>query len=98
MTEYAVYEIPSKMRATFVIQLVFNEVGHPPGLFNKHWRAMGEDFLYRLSSEEHPLSDEHLMILVLLDIIMRCEATNTNLKALNLPMPNEEDIREVEVI
>jgi hypothetical protein len=57
---------------------------------------MGEYFLHRLSSEEHPLSDEHLMILVLVDINMRLEARNTHLKAFNLPMRNEEEMREVD--
>jgi hypothetical protein len=57
MNDSAAYTMPSKMRATFVILLVFNEVGHPAGIFDKHWRAMGEDFVHRLSSEEHLLSD-----------------------------------------
>jgi ATP-dependent DNA helicase PIF1 len=98
MTESAAYDMPSHVRATFVMLLVFKEVGHPAGLFDKHWTAMGEDFVHRLSSEDHPLSDAHLMILVLVDINMRLEARNTNLKALNLPMPEEEEIREVEEI
>jgi hypothetical protein len=51
---------------------------------------MGEYFVHRLSSEEYPLSDEHLMILVLMDIHIRLEARNKNLKALNPPKPNEE--------
>jgi hypothetical protein len=38
------------------------------------------------------------MILVLVNINMRLEARNKNLKALNLPMPNEVEIREVEEI
>jgi hypothetical protein len=84
------YEMPSQMRATFVILLVLNEVGHPAGLFDNHWSAMGEDFVHRLTSEEHPLSDAHLMILVLVDIHMRLEARNKNFKALNLPMQKEE--------
>jgi ATP-dependent DNA helicase PIF1 len=95
MTESAAYDMPSYLRATFVMLLVFKEVGRPAGLFDKHWRAMGEDFVHRLSSEDHTLSDAHLMILVLVDINMRSEARNTNLKALNLPMPKEEEIREV---
>jgi hypothetical protein len=98
MTEYAAYNMSNHLRATFVVLLVFNEVGHPAGLFDKHWRAMGKDFVHRLSSEDHPLSDAHLMILVLVDINMRLEVRNTNIKALNLPMPNEEEIREVEEI
>jgi hypothetical protein len=65
MTESRVYDIYSKTRATFVILLVCNEVGHPSGLFNKHLRAMGVDFVHVLNSEEHPISDGHLMILVL---------------------------------
>jgi hypothetical protein len=32
------YCMPSQMRATFVILLVFNEVGHPAGIFEKYWR------------------------------------------------------------
>jgi hypothetical protein len=47
MTESAVHYKPSQMRATFVIILVFNEVGHPVGLFDKI--AMGEDCVYMLS-------------------------------------------------
>jgi hypothetical protein len=63
MTESAAYYMPSQMRSTFVILLIFNEVVHPVVLlFNKHWRAIGEDFVHRLSSEEHPLSDENLMV------------------------------------
>ena len=54
MTDSAAYDMPSQMRATFVILLVFNEVGEPDLLFDKHWRAMGEDFVHRLSSDEHP--------------------------------------------
>jgi hypothetical protein len=38
------------------------------------------------------------MILVLVDINMNLEVRSTNLKALNLPMPKEEDIKEVEKI
>jgi hypothetical protein len=38
------------------------------------------------------------MILVLVDINMKLEARNTHLKALNLPMPKEEVIKEVEEI
>jgi hypothetical protein len=95
MTESAAYVMPSQIRATFAILLVFNEVGHTAGLFDKHRREMGEDFVHRLSSEEHPLSDTHLMILVLVDINMRLEARNTHLKALNLPIPKEEEMREV---
>jgi hypothetical protein len=98
MTESAAYDMLSQMRATCVTLLVFNEVGHPQGILNNYWRAMGEDLVRRLSSEEHPLSDAHLMILVLVDINMRLEARNTNLKAISLPMPNEEEIREVEEI
>jgi hypothetical protein len=37
MTDSAAYDTPSQMRSTFVILLVFNEVGHPAGLFDKHW-------------------------------------------------------------
>jgi hypothetical protein len=50
MTDSAVYGMPSQMRANFGILLVYNEVGHPVGLFDKHCREMGEDFLHRLSS------------------------------------------------
>jgi hypothetical protein len=57
---------------------------------------MGEYFLRRLNSEEHPLSDEHLMILVLVDINMILEARNKSVRAFNLPMPSEEEIREAE--
>jgi ATP-dependent DNA helicase PIF1 len=95
MTESAAYDMPSQMRATLVILLIFNEVGHPAGLFDKHWRAIGENFVHRLSSEEYPLSDAHLMILVVVDINTRLEARSTNLKAFNLPMPKEEEIRAV---
>jgi hypothetical protein len=59
---------------------------------------MGEYIVHRLSSEEHPLFDEHLMVLVLVDINTRLEARNTNVKLFDLPMPSEEDIREVEEI
>jgi hypothetical protein len=38
------------------------------------------------------------MILVLVDINMNLEARNTNFKALNLPMPKEKEIKEVEEI
>jgi hypothetical protein len=98
MTKSAAYGMLIQKRATFVILLIFNEVGHPAGLFDKHWRAMGEDFVHRLSSEEHPLSDEHLMVLVLVDINMRLEAINTHVKEFNPPMPREEEMREVEEI
>jgi hypothetical protein len=57
---------------------------------------MGRDFVHRLVSEEHPLSDEHLMIFVLVDINMRSEARNTDVRAFNLPMTSEEEMREVE--
>jgi hypothetical protein len=67
-TDYTAYAMTSQTRATFVILVVFNQVGHPVGLCDKHWRAMDEDFVHRLSSKEHPLSDEHLMVLVLVDI------------------------------
>jgi hypothetical protein len=96
MTESAEYDMLSQiMRSTFVVLLVFNEVGDPAGLFDKHWRAMGEDFVHKLSSEENPLYDAQLIILVLVDINIRLEARNTTLKAPNLPMQNEGEIREV---
>jgi hypothetical protein len=98
MTDYAAYDMPSQTRATFVILLVCNEVGHPAGLFDKHLRAMGEDYVHILSLEEHPLSDKHIMVLVLVDITRRFEAIDTNVKAFNLPMPSEEEMREVEEI
>jgi hypothetical protein len=56
---------------------------------------MGEDFVHRLSSEAHPLSDEHLMILLLTNISMRLEARSTHVKVFILPMPSEEEMREV---
>jgi ATP-dependent DNA helicase PIF1 len=96
MSESAVYDTPSQIRDTFVVLLVFNKVGDPASLFDKHWRAMGEDFVHRLSSEEPTLSDEHLLVLV--DINMRLEARDTNVKSFNLPMPLEEEMREVEEI
>jgi hypothetical protein len=34
MTDSAAYAMPSQMRATFVILVVFNEVGHTLGLFD----------------------------------------------------------------
>jgi hypothetical protein len=86
MTESAAYAMPSQIRATFVILLVFNEVGHPPGLFDKHYRVIGENVVHRLSSEEHPLSDEHLMILLLVDINMRLEARKTTQKLTESPL------------
>jgi hypothetical protein len=98
MSDSAAYYMSSRMRNTFVILLVFNEFGHSVGLFHNYWREMGEDFVHRLSSEEHPLSDEHLMVLVLVDITMRLEAGNINVKAFNLPMSSEEETREVEEI
>jgi hypothetical protein len=42
MTEYAVYAMLSKTRSTFVILLIFSEVGHPVGLFDNHWLEMGK--------------------------------------------------------
>jgi hypothetical protein len=93
MTDYVAFDIPSQMRAVFVILLVFHEVGHPVGLFDKHWIAIGEHFVHRLSSEEHPLSDKHLMMLVLLDINTRLEAINTHVKAFNLPMRQESQVQ-----
>jgi hypothetical protein len=98
MTESAEYDMLSQiMRSTFVVLLVFNEVGDPAGLFDKHWREMGEDFVHGLSSEEHPLYDEHLMVLVLVDINMILEARDTNnVKSFNLPIPSEEYMTEVE--
>jgi hypothetical protein len=98
MTDSVAYIMPSHMRASFVIMLVFNKVGHPAGLFDKHWREMGKYFVHRLSSEEQPLSYEHLMVLVFLDINMRLETRNTNVKGFNLPVPSEEDTREVEEV
>jgi hypothetical protein len=94
----AVYYMSIQMRATFAILLIFNEVGNPAGLFDKHWRAMGEDFVHRLSTEEHTLYDEHLFFLVLVDISMIFEAINKKIKSVNLPMSSEEEIREVEEI
>jgi hypothetical protein len=38
------------------------------------------------------------MVLMLVDIHMRLEARNTNVKAFNLFMPSEEEMREVEEI
>jgi hypothetical protein len=86
------------MRNTFVILMVFNEVGHPAGLFDKHWRARGEYFLHMMSLEEHPLYDEYLIILVLVDNNMILEARYTHVQAFNLPIPSEEDTREGEEI
>jgi hypothetical protein len=96
LTESAAYDMPSQMRSTFIMMMVpvFKEVGNPAGLFYKHWRETSEDFVHRFSSEEHPLYDaHHLMILVLVDINMRLQARHTNLKAINLPIPKEEEIR-----
>jgi hypothetical protein len=90
ITESAAYDMSRQMRTTFVVLLVFNEVGHHAGIFDKHWMAMGAYFVRRLSSEERPLSDAHLMILVLVDIHMGLEARHTHLKAINLPIINEE--------
>jgi hypothetical protein len=86
------------MRATFAILLVFNKVGNPAALFDNNWRVIGEYFLHSLCSEEHPLSGEHLMTLVVVDINMRLEASNSDIRAFNLPMPSEEKMREVEEI
>jgi hypothetical protein len=96
MTNSSAYGMPSQTSAAFVILQVFIEVGHPAGLFDKHWWAMGECFVYMLSSDEHPLADEHLMVLVLMDINRRLEARNTHDKKFNLPMPSEEELTEVE--
>jgi hypothetical protein len=95
MTDSAACDMSSQMRAAFVILLVFNEVGHLAGLFDKHCRASGGNFVHRLSSEEDPLSDEHLMVLVLVDIKMRLKARNPSVKAFNLPMPHEEEMIEL---
>jgi hypothetical protein len=57
---------------------------------------MCEDFVQRLSSEDHPFPDEHLMILVLVNINIRLEARTTNVKPFNLLIPSGEYIREVE--
>jgi hypothetical protein len=53
--------------------------------------------VHRLSSEEHHLCGAHLTILVLVDISMILEARKTNHKAISLPMPNDEEIREVSI-
>jgi hypothetical protein len=74
VAESAAYDMPSQMRATFIILLVFSKVGHPAGLFDKHLRAVGEDYVHILSLEEHPLSDKHIIVLVLVDITRRLEA------------------------
>jgi hypothetical protein len=68
----------------------------PAGLFDQNWRVMDENFVHRLSSEEHPLSDEHLLIFVLVDINMRLDAIITDVRAFNLPMLSEEEMIEVE--
>jgi hypothetical protein len=82
MIDSAAYRIPSKMRSTFVILLVLD--------------ILRVYFVHRLISEDHPLPDEYLMILVLVDINMRLEARTTNVKPFNLPIPSEEYTRDVE--
>jgi hypothetical protein len=59
---------------------------------------MGENVVHMLSSEEHPLSDENIMVSVFVDIKMTLEARNTHVKSFILPMPSEEEMREVEEI
>jgi hypothetical protein len=57
MTDSADYAMPSQMRATFIILLVFNEVVDPAGLFYMHWRSMGEDVgIYPSSQPDRALS------------------------------------------
>jgi hypothetical protein len=85
MTHAVAYGTPRQMRATFAILPVFKDVGHPVGLFDKHWSAMCGHFVHRSSSEEHPLSDEHLMVLVVID--MRLDARNTNVKSFTYLCP-----------
>jgi hypothetical protein len=73
-TDSAYYGMPHQMRSTFIIMLVFNEVGDPVGL-------------HSLSLEEHPLSHEHIITLVLVDIKMRLDVKNTDVRAFNLHIP-----------
>jgi hypothetical protein len=54
--------------------------------------------VHRLSSEDHSLSDEHLMALVLVDISMRLEARNINVESFKLPIPSEAKMREFDEI
>jgi hypothetical protein len=57
MTESTPYKAPHQMRATFVIVLVFNEVGGQVGIFDKHQNEMAKYFVHRLCSEDHALSE-----------------------------------------
>ncbi|OMO69500.1 DNA helicase PIF1, ATP-dependent [Corchorus olitorius] len=84
-----------QIRQFFVILLLFCEVANPLELFEKHWRLMGDDIVYRFRqvfrSPNFNIEDRDLRNYVLIALEDMLNQNGSSLSCHKLPLPEVED-------
>ena len=86
-----------QIRMTFVIILVFEKPADPRALFEEFWSNWCDDFEHKHRRETgQELTESQKKTLVLLDLEMRLQSFEQQLKDYALPVPTPEELAEVQ--
>ena len=95
LEESAVTRMCPQIREMFVTILIFCEPSNPLTLFNEFWDTWTDDFSRK---SQVPLTEAQLKTMVLLDLDVRLQSYEKQLKNYGLPTPTDEDLALVENI
>ena len=96
LEEAALSRMPAKLRELFVIILVFCQPSQPGQLFEEFWQDWVEDFEQKSQSRGVELTEQQKKTMLLLDLEMRLQSFEMQLRHCELPELTAEDLASVQ--
>lgn len=87
-----------QIRELYVTILMFCQPANPRSLFDEFWQTWTDDFEQRGRHRNMALDDDQLRTMVLLDLQLRLQSFEKELRDFGLPEPSPEDLARVENI
>ena len=87
-----------QIRELYVAILMFCQPANPRGLFDEFWQTWTDDFEQRGRHRNMALDSDQLKTMVLLDLQLRLQSFEKELRDFGLPEPSPEELARVENI
>ena len=98
LEESSVTKMCPEIRELFVVILMFCQPSNPRELFEEFWDTWVDDFEQQGKRKKIDLDRNQLMTMLLLDLEMRLQSFEKELRDFGLPKPTEDDLCRVKFI
>ena len=98
LQESACTKLSSQLRELFIVILMFCQPANPKALFDEFWDTRIDDFELQGRQRNVHLDEQQLMTILLLDLEMRLQSFEKELKDFGLKTPTELDLKSINTV